>query len=166
MKRFVCHFSRHKSANAYKTNYPKSTRIAYVMKSMAALGVLNDLWRPVHKIGSAQSFQEIGRYSFNKKRRAPLGLCDISLRWFCAYMNEYVGKHASFITLSTYQVYLRALAACSPEYFLSSEAVAVSHRVKSSPSVALSPFAHAFLSLDGAAPPAHVVCAYVLLNNE
>ena len=81
-------------------------------------------------------------------------------------MYEYVGKHVSFITLSTYQPYLRALAEFSPEHLLCFEVVAVSPRGKSSPSVALFPFAHAFHSLDGTVPPAHVVCAYVLLNRE
>ena len=81
-------------------------------------------------------------------------------------MDEYAGKHVSFITLSTFQPYLRALAEFSPENILCFEAVAVSLRGKSSPSVALFPFVGAHLSLDCAAPPAHVVCAYVLLNNE
>ena len=69
-----------------------------------------------------------------------------------------------FATFSTYESYLRAHVEFSPEHFLCFEAVAVSPRGKSSPSVVFAPFAQKFPSPDWAPAPAQVVCACTLLN--
>ena len=127
---------------------------------MVTLNVLNDIWRT-----NAQDFVRSKplHTDLDNRDKILFWLCKIRLGRLCSYMDKYKGRHVSAITFSIYQLYLRAL---SPEHFLCFEAVAVSPHEKSSHSVAVAPIARRILSHDCAAPPAHEVCACMLLNIE
>ena len=131
------------------------------MHIITTLDVLNDL-KPTNTKNSSIFPNIFYILTLEKWDKIPFGQCTINLR--CWYSDKYIGKYVWFATFSTYAFYLRAHVEFSPDHFLRFEAVAVSPRGKSSPSVVFAPFAYKFLSPDWAPAPAQVGCACTLLN--
>ena len=101
-----------------------------------------------------------------KQVKLSFGVCKIRQGWLCAFMHEYKAKYRTAITFSTNQLYLRDIPELSPIHSLCFQAVTLSYHVTFSPTAALVPFAHGFLSFDCVAPLPCVFGACMLLNIE